>query len=80
MRSLLDFKGCSESALAASAAIAYGPVITPSRAALQAHVADLEAELRNVDFRLQNFYHQRTVVAGILEGAIEQLASPDIVN
>jgi hypothetical protein len=74
-RQLYDFKGCSEQALAATAILATGVQIEPSRPALQAHIADLEADLRSVDFRLQNFYHQRTVIAGILESALARLQS-----
>lgn len=68
-----SFKGCSTQALDGAAAIAAGPSIDPSRPALQAHISDLEADLRNVDFRLQNFYHQRSVIAGILEDAVSLL-------
>jgi len=71
---LYDFKGCTESALAASAEIACSTTLDPpSRAALQAHISDLEADLRNVDFRLQNFYHQRSVISSILEDAVTKL-------
>jgi len=68
-----EYKGCSEDALATAASVAQGPPIDPSRTALQAHIADLEADLRNVDFRLQNFFHQRTVIYGILEDALVRL-------
>lgn len=67
-----EYKGCSEDALATASSVAQTP-IEPSRIALQAHISDLEADLRNVDFRLQNFYHQRTVISGILEDAIARL-------
>lgn len=70
---MFDFKGCSEDALSGAAAIANGIPIEPSHPALQAHIADLEADLRNVDFRLQNFYHQRSVIAGILADAVSRL-------
>jgi hypothetical protein len=69
-----EFQGCSENALSAARSIAQAPTLEPSRTALQAHVADLEADLRNVDFRLQNFYHQRSVIAGILEDAVARLS------
>ena len=68
-----EYKGCSEEALATASTVAHGPPIEPSRIALQAHIADLEADLRNVDFRLQNFFHQRTVIFNILEAAITLL-------
>lgn len=68
-----EYKGCSEAALATASKVAHGAVIEPSRIALQAHIADLEADLRNVDFRLQNFFHQRTVISGILEDATLRL-------
>ena len=68
-----EFKGCSDDALAVAEAVANKPAIEPSSFALQAHIHDLEAELRNVDFRLQNFYHQRSVISGILDDAICQL-------
>jgi hypothetical protein len=68
-----EYQGCSDEALAAASKVALGATIEPSRVALQAHIADLEADLRNVDFRLQNFFHQRTVVFGILEDAIARL-------
>jgi len=68
-----EYQGCSEEALATASKVALGAPIEPSRVALQAHIADLEADLRNVDFRLQNFYHQRTVVFGILEDAVARL-------
>lgn len=74
-RQMHDQKGCSDEALSAAAIVAQGPPIDPSRIALQAHIADLEADLRNVDFRLQNFYHQRTVISNILEAAVAQLAN-----
>lgn len=74
-RHMHHFKGCSESALSTAEAIANGPSIDPSRSALQAHIADLEADMRNVDFRLQNFYHQRRVISNILEDAVAQLES-----
>jgi len=67
-----EYKGCSEDALATASLVAQTP-IEPSRIALQAHISDLEADLRNVDFRLQNFYHQRMVISGILEDAIARL-------
>ena len=67
-----EYKGCSEDALATASSVAQTP-IEPSRIALQAHISDLEADLRNVDFRLQNFYHQRMVISGILEDAIARL-------
>jgi len=67
-----EYKGCSEDALATASSVAQTP-IEPSRIALQAHISDLEADLRNIDFRLQNFYHQRTVISGILEDAIARL-------
>ena len=63
---------CTE-ALVVASNIANGTPIEPSRIALQAHIADLEADLRNVDFRLQNFFHQRTVISGILEDAVLRL-------
>jgi len=69
-----EFQGCSEGALAAARVIANQPALEPSRIALQAHVSDLEGDLRNVDFRLQNFYHQRSVIAGILEDAVARLS------
>jgi hypothetical protein len=71
-RQMHEYKGCSEDALATASSVAQTP-IEPSRIALQAHISDLEADLRNVDFRLQNFYHQRTVISGILEDAIARL-------
>jgi hypothetical protein len=64
-----EYKGCSAEALATAASVAHGPDVEPSRISLQAHIADLEADLRNVDFRIQNFFHQRTVIHGILEDA-----------
>ena len=70
-----EYKGCSEEALSTASSVAQGTPIDPSRTALQAHIADLEADLRNVDFRLQNFFHQRTVIFGILEDAIFRLHS-----
>ena len=65
-----EYKGCSAEALVVASNIANGTPIKPSRIALQAHIADLKADLRNVDFRLQNFFHQRTVISGILEDAV----------
>lgn len=76
-RQMHEFKGCSAEALSVAESVAAGAPITPSRVALQAHISDLESELRNVDFRLQNFYHQRTVVSGILEDAVKCLSSND---
>lgn len=73
-RLMHEFQGCSESALSAAHLIAQQPLLEPSRTALKAHVADLEADLRNVDFRLQNFYHQRCVISGILEDAVARLS------
>lgn len=70
-----EYKGCSEEALATASSVAHGTPIEPSRIALQAHISDLEADLRNVDFRLQNFFHQRTVISGILEDAVAQLST-----
>jgi len=72
-RHMHEYKGCSAEALVMASNIANGTPIEPSRIALQAHIADLEADLRNVDFRLQNFYHQRTVISGILEDATLRL-------
>jgi len=74
-RHMHEFKGCSEEALSVAEVVAHNPPIDPSRSALQAHIADLEADLRSVDFRLQNFYHQRTVVSGILDDAKSRLLS-----
>lgn len=68
-----EYKGCSEEALTMASSVAYGPDIAPSRISLQAHISDLEADLRNVDFRIQNFFHQRTVISGILEDANARL-------
>ena len=68
-------QGCSEVALSAAKSLAEGPLFEPSRIALQAHIADLEADLHSVDFRIQNFYHQRTVILNILEGATSRLNS-----
>jgi hypothetical protein len=68
-----EYKGCSEEALATASTVANGTTIHPSRIALQAHIADLEADLRNVDFRIQNFYHQCTVISRILEDATLRL-------
>lgn len=72
-RQMREYKGCSTEALVMASNIANGTPIEPSRIALQAHIADLEADLRNVDFRLQNFFHQRTVISGILEDAVLRL-------
>jgi hypothetical protein len=74
-RQMHETKGCSEEALAAASTVAHGPPLEPSRIALQGHISDLEADLRNVDFRIQNFYHQRTVISNILEGATARLNS-----
>jgi len=67
-----EYKGCSEDALTTASSVPQTP-IESSHIALQAHISDLEADLRNVDFCLQNFYHQRTVISGILEDAIARL-------
>lgn len=69
-----EFQGCSDDALLAASAIAHDSNIIPSANTLQAHIADLEADLRNVDFRLQNFYHQRTLIASILFEAKARLS------
>jgi len=66
--------GCSEEAFKTAQAIAKGPELEPSRAALIAQIADLEADIRNVDFRLQNFFHQRTVISNIRDGSVARLA------
>ena len=66
--------GCSAEALSVATSIAQSPPINPSAQSLQAHIADLEADLRNVDFRLQNFYHQRTLIASILSDSKTQLS------
>ena len=70
-----EYKGCSEAALATASKVAHSAVLEPSHIALQAHIADLEADLRNVDFHLQNFFHQCTVISGILEDATSRLQS-----
>jgi len=72
-RHMHEYKGCSTEALSTAEYVARQPAIDPSASTFQAHIADLEADLRNVDFRLQNFYHQRSVIAGILEDAVLHL-------
>ena len=68
-------QGRSEVALSTARSLAEGPLFEPSCIALQAHIADLEADLHSVDFRIQNFYHQRTVILSILEGATARLST-----
>ena len=48
-------------------------VTEPSPSALQAHVADLEQELKNQDFRLQLIYNQRSTTSSLLAAAKGQL-------
>ena len=45
----------------------------PSNAALQAHIADLEQELKNEDFRLQYIFSQRSTTSSLLAAAKGQL-------
>jgi hypothetical protein len=45
----------------------------PSTTALQAHVSDLEQELKNQDFRLQFLYNQRVSISQLLATAKNQL-------
>jgi len=52
--------------------IAQGPVPEPSSDALQAHITELEQDLRNVEFRLQFLYHQRTSTSDLLNTARRQ--------
>jgi len=73
-RQMHSIDGCSEEAFKTAQAIAKGPELEPSRAALIAQIADLEADIRNVDFRLQNFFHQRTVIANIRDSSVARLA------
>jgi hypothetical protein len=40
--------------------IAQGPSIEPSAEALQSHIAELQMDLRNTEFRLQFLYIHRT--------------------
>ena len=70
---MCEYKGCSTEALVVASNIANRTPIEPSCIALQAHIADLEADLRNADFRLQNFFHQHTVISSILEDAVLRL-------
>jgi hypothetical protein len=53
--------------------IAANPVIDPSSKALQAHIGDLEQDLRNTEFRLQFLYHLRTTTLDLLAAARRQL-------
>ena len=48
-------------------------VIEPSNAALQAHIADLEQELKNQDFRLQYIFNQRSTTSSLLAAAKGQV-------
>lgn len=49
------------------------PVPEPSSAALQAHVSDLESELRTTEFRLHFLYHQRSSLITLITEAKKQL-------
>lgn len=48
-------------------------VTDPSLNALQAHISDLEQDLRNTEFRLQFLYHQRTTTLDLLAASKRQL-------
>jgi hypothetical protein len=45
----------------------------PSSAALQAHISDLESELRTTEFRLHFLYHQRSSLIILITEAKKQL-------
>lgn len=70
---LPEFNGVSQEALDAARSLSRLPSVDPSTSSLQAHIADLEADLRNIDFRLQNFYHQRIALATLLTDAQARL-------
>ena len=55
-----DSSSSPEVVIDAVRTIAQKTIAPPSVAALQEHIRDLETELRNIDFRLQHFYYQRT--------------------
>jgi hypothetical protein len=68
-----EYKGCSDEALSVAADLSLGPTINPTASVIHAQIFDLEADLRNVDFRLQNFYHQRTLICSLLAEAKDRL-------
>jgi hypothetical protein len=49
--------------------------ILPSPDIVQTHIDELEASLRNIDFRLQQLYYQRTGLIGNLSDAQAHLKS-----
>jgi hypothetical protein len=47
--------------------------IVPSSGALSAYIADLERDIRNLDFRLQYLYHHRLATLELLASAKSQV-------
>lgn len=61
-----------------SAIAAAGPDSSPSLQALQTHIADLEQEVRDADFRLHFLFRQRLATIELLNTArsrVERLKS-----
>jgi hypothetical protein len=53
-------------------ALAAAPAVEPSLIALQAHIYDLERDLRNTEFRLQYLYQERSSLLNLLSTAKQQ--------
>jgi FAD synthase len=49
------------------------PTVQPSTAALEAHIAELEMDVRNAEFRLQFQFNQRKASLELLTNAKRQL-------
>lgn len=54
--------------------MAAGKPATPSSQALACHIADLEAELANIDFRLMSAWQQRRFILDMLVKSTRQAA------
>jgi len=50
-------------------ALAAAPLVEPTSIALQAHIFDMECDLRNTEFRLQHLYHERMSLLNLLLSA-----------
>jgi hypothetical protein len=62
-------KNCSDAALDKGRFLSLGPVLVPSQNTMRAHLAELEADLVNVDFRLEYFFQQHNHLANAVQEA-----------